>query len=65
MELENPAATPQEITKLGVRKYKTEVVNISASTLEAEKITSGKRKLDDSAKESGISKLAKFGFSKC
>lgn len=61
LQNENPNATPQEITKLSVRKHKSVFIN---NTQKEDRIASGKRKSEDSQLECGISKLAKFGYTK-
>ncbi|XP_055625021.1 WD repeat and HMG-box DNA-binding protein 1 [Toxorhynchites rutilus septentrionalis] len=57
---ENPDATDQELIKIGLKQYKA-LNSLPASRGE----TGEKRKLEDSEKsETGVSKLARFGFVK-
>lgn len=58
LQAEFPDAAPAELTKLAMRRYRESNVASTAST--------NKRKLsaDDGREPNGVSKLAKFGFSK-
>ncbi|XP_053687150.1 WD repeat and HMG-box DNA-binding protein 1 [Sabethes cyaneus] len=60
LKQENPDASDAELTKIGMRQFKT--LHGSSSL---PRVSSEKRKLDDGERgESGVAKLAKFGFTK-
>lgn len=57
---EYPDATPADLTKHGMRRFKAISAESSPTT-----VAGSKRKLSaEEGKTSGVSKLAKFGFSK-
>lgn len=64
LQKEHPEATGAELTKFGMRIYKSLTASGNSGNTSQ---SNGKRKLDDSGSEEktpGVSKLAKFGFSK-
>lgn len=73
LKAEHPDVTPQELTKLAMKEYKAISSNSAASNSitndsisGAVKQVNGKRKLDETngEKQSGVSKLARYGFKK-
>ncbi|XP_055601577.1 WD repeat and HMG-box DNA-binding protein 1 [Uranotaenia lowii] len=67
LKQDNPDATESELIKIGMRQYKTlnNGVSTPRSSATSQNGTAEKRKLDESEKkETGVAKLAKFGFVK-